>query len=102
VSDEQQKAILWGTLGKYQAARKRLAALQAQAEDLGNYLSIASYALKTNHNLWAGEHSGGMVDLEQWPTADQIKQLIEEIVATQTEKNRRAAILKDAGFDHLA
>ena len=98
MSDEQQKAILWGTLEKYQAARKHLAALHAHAEDLGDYLSVASHALKTNHNLWAGEHSGGLVDLEKWPTASQLKELVEETIAVQREIRRLGEILKDAGF----
>ena len=96
MSEEEQAAILWRTLERHQAARKRLAALYAQAEDLGEYMPVASHALKTNHNLWAGEHSGGEVDLEKWPTAAQLKQLVEAIVAVQREK-RLAAILKDAG-----
>jgi hypothetical protein len=98
VSEEQQDAILGRTLKEYQAARKQLGILHAQAEYLGDYLSAAGYALKTNHNLWAGEHSGGEVDLKEWPTADQLKQLVEEIVAAQRKKNRLAEILKDAGF----
>jgi hypothetical protein len=102
VSDEQQKAILWEALEKYQAARKRLAALYAQAENLGDYLSVASHALGANHTLWAGEHSGGMVDLAKWPTADHIKQLVEEIFSVQAQKNRLAEILKDAGAEQSA
>jgi hypothetical protein len=99
MSEDQQDAIIWRTLKEYQAARKRLAALYAQAEYFGDYLSVASHALKTNHSLWAGEHSGGMVDLAKWPTVEQIKQLVDDIVTAQGEKNRRAEILKDAGFE---
>jgi hypothetical protein len=40
-----------------------------------------------------------MVDLAKWPTVEQIKQLVDDIVTAQGEKNRRAEILKDAGFE---
>jgi hypothetical protein len=99
VSEEQQNEIIGRTLKEYQGARKKLAALHAQAEYIGEYLSIAALALKKNHSLYAGEHSGGLVDLAQWPTVDEIKQLVEDINATQGEKNRRSEILKDAGFE---
>lgn len=101
MSEEQENTIIGRTLKEYQAARKHLAALQAEAEYLGNYLSVAGDALRTRHNLWAVDFgiSSEDIDLKKWPTADQLKQLVEEIIAAQREKNRLAAILKDAGFE---
>ena len=99
MSEEQENAVIGRTLKEYQAAKKRLAALCAEAERIGAYLSIAGHALQTNHNLYAGEHSDGTVDLANWPTAEQLRALIEEIVAVRREKSRRAEILKDAGLD---
>jgi hypothetical protein len=104
MSEDQQDAIIGRTLKEYQTARKTLAALHSQAEYLGNYLGAAGAAIGTNHSLWV-EHYGtfsGAVDLEHWPTREQINALIQDIVAAQREKNRLAALLKDAGFEQPA
>jgi hypothetical protein len=104
VSDEQRQAIIGRTLEEYQAARKQLAALHAEAEYLGNYLSAAGDALRRRHSLWTVDFgiSSGDVDLTKWPAADQLKRLVQEIFAGQAEKNKLAAILKDAGFEQPA
>jgi hypothetical protein len=98
MSQEQENEVLGRTLKEYQAARRRLAALHAEAESLGGYLSTAGYALKTNHTLWAGEHTGGLIDLARWPSAEQITQLLNEIPTAQREKSRLAAILEQSGY----
>jgi hypothetical protein len=101
MSEDQQDAIIGRTLREYQAARKHLAALRAEAESLGHYLIGAGNALRENHNLWSvnnGIYSAD-VDLKKWPTAEELKKLVNEIIAAQGEKNRLAGILKDAGFE---
>jgi hypothetical protein len=101
MSEDQQDAVLGRTLKEYQAARRHLAALHAEAGSVGHYLSAAGHALKTNHSLYPGEHFGPSsetVDIRKWPTANQITQLVEDIIAAQREKNRLGSLLEDAGF----
>ena len=103
MSEDQENAVIGRTLKQYQAARRRLAVLHAEAERLGDYLIDAGDALKTRHNLWLGEHAipSEDVDLNRRPTADHLSDLvkqIKQIFEAQGENRRFAAILGDAGF----
>jgi hypothetical protein len=100
MSEDQENALLGQAVKDYQAAKRRLACLHAEAERLGNYLVAAGDALRLRHNLWLGEHCipSGELDLTRWPTSDQIQGLVKEIFTAQGEKSRLAEHLKDAGF----
>lgn len=98
MSDEQQDAIIGRTLKEYQAAKKKLAALYAESEYFGNYLTAVGHSLRTSHRIrLSGDFSS--VGLEKWPTAEQLKHLADEISATDAEKKRLADLLKIAGFE---
>jgi hypothetical protein len=101
MSDEEQNQILGSTVEEFVAAKKKLAALHAKAEHLGIYLAKAGDALRERHSLWVIDYEmtpGHELDLKNWPTADELKRLVQEIRATQNEKSRLAGILEDAGY----
>lgn len=78
MSEDQKNAVIGRTSKEYQAAKRQLASLYAEAERFGYYLVGAGDVLRLRHNLWLGEHSGlaGDVDLSQWPTADHVRMLL--------------------------
>lgn len=101
MSDEQQHEILGRTVEEFLTAKRKLAALHAQAEYVGAYLAKAGDALRERHSLWVIDYDltpGHELDLGAWPTAADLTRLVQEIKAVQSEKNRLAAILDDAGY----
>ena len=101
MSEAEQDAVIGRTLREYHDAKKELAALYAEAERLGNYLTAMGHALRTHHSLSSGEFGsyGGKLDVDKYPTADGLSELASEIEQVTATKKRLAETLRSAGYD---
>lgn len=101
MSDEQQNEILESTRQNFMAAKRKLAVLYEHAERLGIYLAKAGDALRERHSLWVLDYEltpGHELDLTKWPSADDLRALVQDIKAVKQEKNRLADTLERAGY----
>jgi len=101
MSMSEQDAIIGRTLREYQEAKKALAALFAEAERFGNYLTAVGHALRAHHSLTSGEFGthGGQLDPDKFPAATKLSELVAEIDQTTATKKRLAETLRNAGYD---
>lgn len=100
MSDEQQDAVLGRLLREYGNEKKRLVALQAEAERIGNYFTALGHALRKNHSLSAkgfGDWQGN-VDLAHLPTPQHIQTLVDDLIHSRINKDSLGRKLEDAGF----
>lgn len=100
MSEADQDAVIGRTLREMRDAKKELAALHAEAERLGNYLTAMGHALRTNHSLWAGAFGGntGRLDIKDYPTGDSLMELSRRIDTVGGEKQRLEKLLVEAGY----
>jgi hypothetical protein len=96
MSTPEQDAIIGRTLREYGESKKKLAALYAEAERIGNDLTGVGHALRTSHSL-AGVPGFSRFDPAEFPTVDHLVSLASEIERARTDKTRLATILRDAG-----
>jgi hypothetical protein len=98
MSDADRDAILGRTMREHKEAAKELAALHAEAEYIGNYLTALGHALRTHHNLDAGAFGSfsGPITFEKWPTPNGLEKLVRDIAEAERNKNRLAKLLGDA------
>lgn len=101
MSEQDRDAILGRTVREHAECSKTLAALHAEAEHIGNFLTAVGHALRTNHSLYAGSFGSfsGQVDLQKWPSAATLSALTSEIAATLAEQKRLTGLLKDASYE---
>ena len=100
MSDEQQLAAIGRTVEDYAACKKKLAALEGEAIKEGNMLFEIGNALRTADRGGAS----GLVALVnsrigQFPTADSIRILAQDIKTEFDRKNQLYAALKNMGIE---
>ena len=101
MSEVEQDAIIGRTLREYHDAKKELAALYAEAEHFGNYLTAMGHALRNHHSLSSGTFGshGDRLDADKYPTAERLSELVSDIEQATTIKKRLAETLRSAGYD---
>jgi hypothetical protein len=98
MSEEQQHAVIGRTLAEYQAAKKKLAALYAEAERLGNLFTSVGHSLRSNHSLGNQQYGAPQFDPNAWPSGEQLVQINTDIHNASVEKKRLGSLLNEAGF----
>ena len=100
MSAEEQDAVLGRMLREHGEPKKKLVALHAEAERIGNLFTALGHALRTSHDLHAsGFASHGHVDLALLPDQATIKQLVEQIAQVESRKKHLASQLLGAGYN---
>jgi hypothetical protein len=101
MSEDERDAIIGRTVRQHNEAVRDLAALYAESEHIGNFLTTLGHALRTSHSLYAGSFgsSSGTVDLDKLPTRERLEQLVADLKTAHANRDRLADILRSAGFE---
>jgi hypothetical protein len=101
MSEAEQDAIIGRTVREYHQAKKALAALVAEAEHFGEYLTAVGHALRTHHSLSSGTYGsyGDKLDADKFPTAARLSELVSQIEQATATKKRLSETLRSAGYE---
>lgn len=100
MSEADQDAILGRTLRECKAAQTELAALYAEAEHIGNYVTAVGHSLRTNHSLGGVSFGNSIVQFDpaMFPTVQRLTTLVAEIATVSAKKDRLEKLLGEAGY----
>jgi predicted nucleic acid-binding Zn-ribbon protein len=95
MSSDEELRVRGRILTEYIEAKTTMVALEAEADKISNSLSGVASALN-NKNFRGPEYAQSMAD---FPTPDQVRQLVSDINSTQKRLTAAAKQLKQLGVD---
>lgn len=108
MTEEDQDAAIGRMVTSFSQAKKRRAALMAEADQIGRVVKAVGVALQSTHSIRAfsdgdarhGGHFAGqdIPPFKEYPAAARVNELVEELRTVSAEIRQLRASLKDAGL----